>query len=122
MYKRQVEPQERERKIRTLLGFAQRSGKLVSGDDLVLAYVKKGRAKLVIAAQDAAWNTKKEFYHIITKTSVPWYPWGEKAAIGWAIGKSPRALVALTDEGFAAALAELLQQQPLGKKEEWLNG
>ena len=76
-----MEPQERERKIRTLLGFAQRSGKLVSGDDLVLAYVKKGRAKLVIAAQDAAWNTKKEFYHIITKTSVPWYPWGEKACL-----------------------------------------
>ena len=100
---------EAERKILTLLGFAQKAGKLLSGDDLVIAALEKNRAKLVLVAEDCGVNTKKKAASVLEKTIVPNYIWGEKTRLGHAIGKSPRSMVAITDEGFAKAIRKILE-------------
>jgi len=117
-----MEDSIREKKFATLLGFAQKAGKIVSGNDTVYAYLQKGRLKLVLAATDMGPNTKKEFFNIINKTDVPWAVWGDKALLGLTIGKSPRALVGLTEEQFAQALQALLPADGQRIKEEWFNG
>ena len=48
------------RKALNLIGLAQRAGKAVSGGFSVEKAVKEGRAALVIIAEDASDNTKKE--------------------------------------------------------------
>lgn len=112
----------REQKVAALLGFAQKAGKLVSGDDMIAAAAKKGKILLYVVAYDIGENTKKEFIHMVKKTSVPWGIWGDKAHLGYVIGKAPRALVGVTEENFAKALQLWLEGWNQGIKEEWLNG
>ena len=43
------------------LGLAQKAGKIASGDVAVRAALKSGKVKVLVLAQDAAPNSKKEF-------------------------------------------------------------
>ena len=66
-----------EDKILNLLGLAQRAGKVISGDFIV---------------------DKAETHHI------PLHSIANKEALGTAIGKEVRVVVAVLDDGFAKAL------------------
>ena len=44
----------------SLLGLANRARKIISGEELVIKEVRKGRAKLVILSRDASENTSKK--------------------------------------------------------------
>lgn len=46
-------------KILQFLGLATRARKLVTGEELVISEVRRGNAKLVIVAEDASENTRK---------------------------------------------------------------
>lgn len=110
--------EEAEKKIFALLGFAQKAGKVASGDDTVFFTIQKGAAQLILLAEDASQNTKEKLEQKIwgsnqeeqktarKKRKPPiWFLFGSKQALGHAIGKSPRSMVALTDENFAKAVA-----------------
>lgn len=75
-----MDEKTRDHKIATLLGFAQKAGKLVSGDDMVTAAAKKGKIRLYVVACDVGENTKKEFLRMVEKTPIPWGIWGIKFA------------------------------------------
>lgn len=89
------------------LGLAQRAGQLQSGDAAVEAIVKKGKAKLVILAVDASERTKEHFRNLANYKKVPWVEGGHKITIGNALGKSPRSVVVVTDDGFSRKLLQL---------------
>ncbi|MGZ7246578.1 ribosomal L7Ae/L30e/S12e/Gadd45 family protein, partial [Streptococcus pyogenes] len=44
----------KKQKVLNLLGLAQRAGRLISGEELVVDAIRKGQAKLVFLAEDAA--------------------------------------------------------------------
>ncbi len=90
------------------LGLAQKAGQVQSGDTAVEAAVKKGAAKLVLIASDASSGTKKHFINLAKFKNIPWLEGGEKLELGTALGKSPRSIVAVTGEGFARKIYELL--------------
>lgn len=96
-------------KALNLIGLCQRAGKLVSGDCMVKSAVKGGRAKLLVLAEDASDRTQKEFYHLVKAYKVKLIKAGTKAELGLAIGKSPRAAVAVTDENFAKGIIAALE-------------
>jgi ribosomal protein L7Ae-like RNA K-turn-binding protein len=89
------------------LGLAQRAGHLQSGDAAVEAIIKKGKAKLVIMALDASERTKEHFKNLAKYKKVPWVEGGHKMTIGIALGKSPRSVAVVTDEGFSRNLLQL---------------
>ena len=95
----------------SLLGLAQKAGRLVSGEFLTEKAVKSGKATLVIAATDASDNTKKMFTDMCTYYEVPLYFWGKKEELGSFIGKSDRASVALTDAGFRDAVIKQIKSE-----------
>lgn len=97
-----------DRKIASMLGLAQRAGKLHSGADQVEAAIKRGKAQLVIIATDASDNAKKEYTDSCSFYQVPLLEWGVKESLGHAIGKPMRTVVAVLDQGFADRLKELL--------------
>lgn len=105
-------------KVYTLLGFAQKAGKLVSGDDSVFAALNKKSLKLIVAAADLSDNSQKKFRQKLAsaeaevkrKTKIEVYTFGTKVTLGHAIGKSPRGLVAVMDENFAGAIAKYLNE------------
>lgn len=92
-----------------LLGLAQRAGVVCSGDAAVEAVIKKGRAKMVLLAADASARTKEHFIRLSEFKGVPWVIGGLKLLIGISLGKSPRSVVAVTDEGFSGKLYQLFE-------------
>lgn len=89
------------------LGIAQRAGQVQSGDAAAEAMIKKGKAKLLILAEDASAGTKKHFVQLAEYKNVRWIEAGEKLRLGIALGRSPRSAIAVTDEKFANRLQDL---------------
>ena len=97
-----------ERKLYSLLGLAEKSKNLVSGELMTEKKVKSGKAYLVIVGEDASENTRKMFQNMCDFYHVPLYFYGTKEKLGHAMGKELRASLAVTDEGFAKAMREHL--------------
>lgn len=102
-------------KVLSLLGLAQKAGRIKSGAFATTDAVKSGKAWLVIVAKDASDNTKKEFINMCAFYEVPYWEYGTKDDLGRAIGKDERSSVAVCDEGFAHSLEKF---QSNGLEEE----
>ncbi|SCY12487.1 L7Ae/L30e/S12e/Gadd45 family ribosomal protein [Alkaliphilus peptidifermentans] len=98
-------------KIKSILGFAMKAGAISSGEVGSMSQVKKKSAYLVILAVDASQNTKKLFGDKTTFRNIPLRIIGSKEELGKAIGKLPRAVVAVLDKGFAAKLIQVIDQE-----------
>lgn len=97
-----------EEKVLNLLGLAQRAGKLLSGDFVVERSMKRQRYPLLIIASDCAENNAKKYRHLSSTYSIPMREIGTKDTLGKAVGKEMRAVILVTDEGFAKSmLAEI---------------
>lgn len=91
-------------KIYSFLGFAQKAGKLSSGENTVEAKIKEKGACLVIVAEDAPDHTKERMERLARRFHVPYLLFGEKNRLGQSIGKSPRNVVLVSDKNFAAQI------------------
>ena len=93
-----------------MLGLAMKAGKVVIGTEQVIAFLQKGRLKLVLLSGTASEGTQKkirfktEFYKIpVCVLDI------DTDELGNLLGKtySP-AVVGITDENFSNAIAKLL--------------
>lgn len=98
-------------KILSLVGLATRAGKTASGEFCTEKEVKTGRAALVIVAGDASENTQKKFRDMCEFYEVPIYFYKDKDTLGHAMGKEFRAMVAVTDAGFAKGIVKHLETE-----------
>lgn len=83
------------------IGLAMKARKIVSGEFMTEKAIKENSAYLVIVAEDASENTKKKFYNMCSYRKVPLSFFGNKIALGSAMGKEFRASLAITDRGLA---------------------
>lgn len=92
-----------------LLGLAKKAGRLEIGEEPAGAVCRARQARLVLLAADAAPNTRRRAAHFGEAGSVLWLeaPFA-KSELGAALGRSSCAMLALTDAGFSAAVAEKL--------------
>ncbi len=97
-----------QNKVLSLVGLATRARRSVSGEFSVEKAVKEGRAQLVIVAEDASDNTKKQFKNMCAYYRVPIYFFSSKAEIGHAMGLEMRASAAILDSGIAKAIEKQL--------------
>lgn len=95
-------------KVITLLGFAQKSGKVLSGEYMVLEALKKGKAKIVLLAVDTSENTKKRISDKCSFRNINCYEVLTKDEMSQAIGKEARVAVAITDNNFAKSIEKNL--------------
>ena len=95
-----------EKSIFSLMGLSMRQGAVESGSFLAEKSIKAGTAKLVVIAEDASDNTKKDFSDMCTYYHVPFYVFGTKDMIGHAIGKEFRVVLAFTNLGLSDKIAE----------------
>lgn len=94
-------------KISTMLGFAQKAGKLVSGENGCEVAIKKGETNLIIISEDASHNTKIKIKTLCSSYNIRHIEWGWKNHIGQSIGKSPRAVIGVVDKKFAEHIWKL---------------
>ena len=94
-----------------LLGLARKAGRLEIGEEPVGAVCRARQARLVLLAADAAPNTRRRCAHFGEAGDVLWLelPF-TKEELGFSLGRGSCAMVALTDAGFAAAVAETLER------------
>ena len=85
----------------SIFGLCMRSGNLVSGEEQTLKAVRNGSAKLVVLATDASAQTKKRFHDKCSYYGVKYVEFRSMEALGKALGKEKRAVLAVTEEGFA---------------------
>lgn len=99
-----------------LLGLAKRAGRLEVGEEPAGAACRAHRCRLLLLAGDAAENTCRRARHFADQgqclcLSLPY----AKEAVGQAVGRGVCAILAVTDIGFAAALAAALAQGDPGQ-------
>lgn len=84
-----------------LLGLAKRAQVLVAGDSWVEETLRTGKGKLLILAGDAGERQAAHYRRRAAEMGVEVLTQGDKTALGRAIGLSPRAVLLVTDHGFA---------------------
>lgn len=92
----------------SLLGIAQKAGKLVSGECKVEQIIRKNKAFIVIISNDASTNTKDKFYSMCNGRKIPVYILGDCKSLSKSIGKERRKIIAITDKGIAKALIDCI--------------
>ena len=92
-----------------LLGLAKKAGRLELGEEPVGAACRARQAKLILLAADAAPNTRRRAAHFGEAGIALWLevPF-DKGGLGFGLGRTSCAMLALTDAGFSAAVAEKL--------------
>ncbi|MCK8058802.1 MULTISPECIES: ribosomal L7Ae/L30e/S12e/Gadd45 family protein [unclassified Fusibacter] len=95
-------------KVLTLLGFAQKSGNVVSGSEIVVKTIDKGKVRLVFVGKDAAEGTTKKIILRCQRLNIPFYSELTVDELSGAIGKHNRTVVAITDKGFATQILSLI--------------
>ena len=98
-------------KLLNLIGLAKKAGKLEVGEEPVGAAARSKHARLILIASDAAENTRRRAKHFgdageCICLEIP----ATKEALGKALGRTSCALLALTDIGFAEAIAKKLAE------------
>lgn len=93
-----------DNKIYGLLGISAKAGKVISGTDIVLENISKGKIALVIVAEDASEKTKKNIKYFCEKENVDMIVFGDIFKNSKAIGKQNRAIIAVKDKNLAEAI------------------
>lgn len=97
-------------KVLSLLGLAKKAGKLKSGEFQVEEEIKRGRAKIVLVANDASDNTKKKYSDMCAYRHISIHFYADKDTLGRCIGCEERAAVVVIDEGFAKGIESELNK------------
>lgn len=103
-------------KIYSMIGLAERAGKVVSGEFSTEKAVKSKKACLVVLASDASGNTRKHFSDMCAYRNIPLCIYGNKEELGHAIGKQMRVNLAVTDQGFADSIRERIEEADAEQK------
>ncbi|EHJ57694.1 hypothetical protein HMPREF9318_01272 [Streptococcus urinalis FB127-CNA-2] len=91
-----------------LLGLAQRAGKVITGEELVVKAIQSQKGKLIFLANDAGPNlskkiTDKSHYYNVEVSTV-----FTTLELSSALGK-PRKVVAVADAGFSKKMRTLME-------------
>jgi len=94
-------------KFLQFLGLAQRAGAVKSGALNCLHALRKGQVSLLIVARDTEPKAAEVYVALAEGRAIPRIFLSSQAELGRALGKSRRAVVAVTDVNFGRRLLEL---------------
>ena len=97
--------------IITLMGFAQKAGKLAAGDAAVDNFLQKGKVALLILSEEVSENKKRDWQlkAELAETAMVTLN-ASKLEMGLAVGMSPRGIIGIMDKNMAEAIMKKLQQ------------
>ncbi len=98
-------------KVLSLMGFAKKSGNVVSGVNTCGFAIGKGRAKLVILAGDISAGSEKKIMKDIRKKGVPYVKYGTIEELSHITGEVGRSVFAVLDEGFARGILKEIEDE-----------
>ena len=96
-------------RVLSMIGIAKKAGKVCSGTFLSEDAIRKGKAFLVIIAENSSPGTRKVLTDKSTYYRVPVTVYGTKEAFGGILGCNERSAVTILDEGIARKIQQLIQ-------------
>lgn len=102
-------------KILTLIGFAQKSGKAVSGNEMVQAELKKDKVALVFIGSDISLKSSKKVLSLCEAHHVKYYTFFSVGELSQAIGKSDRTVVGIKRSELSHSIEKLLTEDNLAE-------
>ena len=97
-----------EKSVLGLISLCAKQGALKTGEFMADNAIKDRKAKLVIVSSDASDNTKKGFKDACTYYKVPYREFSDRFTLGRSIGKEYRVSLAVTNEGLAEKIREMI--------------
>lgn len=91
-------------KVLTYMGFAKKSGQLVSGVNTCSFNMSRGKVRLVIMTEDISENSEKKIMKDIRKYSVDHVKYGSSDELSHATGAEGRTVFAILDSHFAETI------------------
>ena len=98
------------KKIHSYLGFAKRSGNLLTGYNTCIHAMKRGKVKLLILAADISENTLQKVIKESEKSKVPYRVYGEICEISQITGCEGRGIFGITCENFSNIIAKEIDE------------
>lgn len=102
-------------KLLTLLGFAQRAGKAVAGNDLVQAEIKRGNVVMVFIANDISPQSEKKIANLCELNKILISRKFDTDTLSAAIGKSGRTVVGIKRSELSQAIIKLISEDNLSE-------
>jgi ribosomal protein L7Ae-like RNA K-turn-binding protein len=97
-------------KIHSYLGFAKRSGNLITGYNTCVSAINKKKLKLLILTSDISENTMKKMMKESEKNKVPYRVYGNADEISQITGCEGRGIFGITDENFSNIIAKEIDE------------
>ncbi|MEL7646864.1 MAG: ribosomal L7Ae/L30e/S12e/Gadd45 family protein [Sedimentibacter sp.] len=91
-------------KIYSMLGIANKGGKVAIGYDVTCLNIEKKKSVLVLIASDASDKTKKNIQFVCSKHGCKYIEYGEKELLGKSLGRKMVSVLAVNDENIASYL------------------
>ena len=102
--------EQTENRVIGFLGLCMRAGRIVSGQEACVDLIRRKEAAVVILDGGASENTFKRIADACHSHDIPGWVLSE-GALGNAIGKRGRMVIALKDDGMARNLLSMLEGQ-----------
>lgn len=96
-------------KFFTMLGFAQKSGNTITGDDLVEAALTKRAISLIIISNDASDATKEKYTKLCENLNVKIIIDFSREDLSGAMGKFNRTLIGIKNKKFSRELYSIYE-------------
>lgn len=96
-------------KVYSIIGFAQKAGKVSSGVMAAKSSIIRRKAHLVIMSDDIAANTRESLISLCEKQGVPFIFLDNKYDLGTCLGKAYRVAVTINDKNMAQAIMEAIK-------------
>jgi len=97
------------KKIFSMIGFAQKAGKVSSGSLAVKTSLLRRKAYLLVMSNDISEKTKESLISSCVKLKIPWTILGNKYELGTCVGKAYRVAIAINDRGLAETIMNLVK-------------
>jgi len=94
-------------KFLTMLGFAQKSGNVINGDELVEKALRRGKISLIIISEDASESTKKKYTVKCNELGIRCIIDFNRDILSNAIGKANRTLYGIQNKKFSRELIKI---------------
>ena len=95
-------------RILSLLGFAKKAGKLVTGSNAVLRSILSLEAYVVIVNEDAGHSVKEKFKRLCAENDIKFYIFGRQEEFERATGEKNKVIYSVCEAGFSNKLMQLI--------------
>ncbi len=96
------------RKLASYMGFAAKAGKIAAGTNTCIFTMAKGKARLLIVAEDLAENGKDKVLTAARQNQVEYRVYGRAEDLAHYTGKYGAGVFCVTDDNFAEVIVKAI--------------